>query len=526
MSPRLSGSCMPLTWIGLLFLASQSSAQDDWMPGQYGCPTPEAYDCAPYAGTPVSFAGDDGPMRIRKSIWALNDAELAELRLAFERFRAMPLEDPIGYQGFANVHCWNCASPASHLGPETAPEDVHATWAFLPFHRSYVYALEKVLGMLVDNPAFALPYWDWDTRDTSGCEGHQRLPLPYQPQLVPGSGGVVNSLWDQNRGVTEEDSMCPASVGDTRIDLITSLYDTFPLFFGTDNCGSALWHGAHGYIHIWAGGLINAQTDNGPMAISCPDMGMLGTAGRDPLFYSHHANVDRIWDLWISKNGVPDYPQDFLDQSWNFWMPGPRGLDGERQLVTFTAKDGALRSERMHYRYAEPSCDADAPVRLMPEGATPLDPKGSSFTTAEAKPRYSMGGRTGSHVVLHLDDLTIPAYEAGILRVFLDQPGSNAPSLCDSSNVPEQYLPSYRCADSEHLIEELYVVSKSGIPDPPTKTCIQLVLCPDLAQSVAERNGSATVHIVPVGLDADGVPSGSPPGTGISVSQPYFTVED
>lgn len=28
-------------------------------------------------------------------------------------------------------------------------------------------------------------------------------------------------------------------------------------------------------------------------------MGVLQTAARDPIFYAHHANIDRLWDVWL-----------------------------------------------------------------------------------------------------------------------------------------------------------------------------------------------------------------------------------
>jgi polyphenol oxidase len=28
-------------------------------------------------------------------------------------------------------------------------------------------------------------------------------------------------------------------------------------------------------------------------------MGSLATAGKDPLFYAHHLNIDRLWWLWL-----------------------------------------------------------------------------------------------------------------------------------------------------------------------------------------------------------------------------------
>jgi Common central domain of tyrosinase len=518
-------------------------------PGPLECPTPTPYNCAPVTGTPIQYPGDQGPMRVRKSIWALSEAEIAELRLAFERFQKST-SDKIGYQAIADIHCWNCATPGRHIGSQTGnptpPEDIHATWSFLPFHRAYLHTLEKILGDLVDNPRFALPYWDWDTPDGGCSSSHQQLPPPYANETVSASG-KANSLWNVNRGVTTSDTMCPAVVGNHRMNLIFDLYDSFSLFFGTEHCGSALWRSAHGYVHIWTGGMVNyyPPDDKPVVALSCPDMGMLGTAGRDPIFFAHHANVDRLWDLWIERNGTPTYPEDFLKQSWNFWLPGPgqNGRDNP-QYFALTAADGAFRADRMKYTYAEPSCDPSAPVRLIGEGRIKVDRQGSTLTAA-AKPQYTLNGKTGSNVVLHLDEIVLPTDQAVVLRVFVGD-GANAEKIgCTSENVVESELPKGACPDG-NMAEELYLVPKghqtmtwsthsatttgshSGDPSThvPEKTCAWISLCPDSAKYVIENGGNAKVSLVPVMLFADGSTGTAPAGIDLEVSKPYFTVED
>jgi len=32
-------------------------------------------------------------------------------------------------------------------------------------------------------------------------------------------------------------------------------------------------------------------------------MGSFGTAARDPIFWLHHSNIDRLWDLWLTNGG-------------------------------------------------------------------------------------------------------------------------------------------------------------------------------------------------------------------------------
>ncbi|GJW48409.1 AChain A, aurone synthase [Tanacetum coccineum] len=62
--------------------------------------------------------------------------------------------------------------------------------------------------------------------------------------------------------------------------------DGIPL---VDSTVGSIEGGCHTGMHLWVG---NSDTPNNE------DMGSLLSAGYDPLFYVHHANVDRMWTLW------------------------------------------------------------------------------------------------------------------------------------------------------------------------------------------------------------------------------------
>jgi tyrosinase len=42
-------------------------------------------------------------------------------------------------------------------------------------------------------------------------------------------------------------------------------------------------------------------------------MGNVGTSAYDPIFWSHHGMIDRIWWLWQARNGNGNIPPDVLD---------------------------------------------------------------------------------------------------------------------------------------------------------------------------------------------------------------------
>ena len=42
-------------------------------------------------------------------------------------------------------------------------------------------------------------------------------------------------------------------------------------------------------------------------------MGQVLTAAFDPIFWSHHAMIDRIWAIWQVRNGNGNIPSSLLD---------------------------------------------------------------------------------------------------------------------------------------------------------------------------------------------------------------------
>jgi polyphenol oxidase len=102
--------------------------------------------------------------------------------------------------------------------------------------------------------------------------------------------------------------------------------DSPTCFHGASFCAAAadkrakgsLENGGHTAAHIWVGG----------------DMGNLKTAARDPIFYTNHANVDRLWHLWSTKLGGanPMDDKEWLATSFVFY-------DEQKRPVRITVND-------------------------------------------------------------------------------------------------------------------------------------------------------------------------------------------
>ena len=230
--------------------------------------------CAPPTGVAQNFTPLPGLQSLpRKAISALTAAEATRLRLAYKRLRDLTVSDPTDPRGWmqqANVHCWQCGGSGT---------DVHQSWFFLPWHRAYLYFHERILIKLLNDTSFRLPFWDWDATVS------RNLPAIHRPANV---GATPNSLFDANRS--------PTASGGSAIPASTFLPNpmsapNFTAFGGNAASGGTIENGPHGRIHVWAGDPSTGL-----------DMGRLDTAARDPIFYAHHCNIDRLWAEWFRRN--------------------------------------------------------------------------------------------------------------------------------------------------------------------------------------------------------------------------------
>ncbi|KAI3986546.1 hypothetical protein MKX01_014084 [Papaver californicum] len=83
----------------------------------------------------------------------------------------------------------------------------------------------------------------------------------------------------------------------------------------------------HSAMHKWVG----------PVEKPHHDMGNFHTATNDTLFLAHHANVDRMWDIYrnLIKRDYEFHDDDWLDSSFIF---ADVGDDGKPQVVKFKVR--------------------------------------------------------------------------------------------------------------------------------------------------------------------------------------------
>ena len=76
-------------------------------------------------------------------------------------------------------------------------------------------------------------------------------------------------------------------------------------------------------------------------------MGSVPTAAQDPIFYLHHSNIDRLWNLWLAQGGGRTDP--LTDATWRtqrFTFFNEKG-----KQVQMTGCDILRAAQQLHYVY-------------------------------------------------------------------------------------------------------------------------------------------------------------------------------
>lgn len=247
------------------------------------------------------------------------------------------LTDPMYDAAFAGV---KDTTPPDAVAKAVWGQCQHGTDYFFPWHRLYLYYFERVLQEAAGDPKLRLPYWDYTNP--------QQLRMPAEfttPTYVNADGQTVaNPLYEVRRddgwnapGTNELRSV------DTNIDQTLDAR----MFFTSAGYQSRIEGRPHGYTHC--------------AVVGCRAtvMGAVPYSANDPIFYIHHANIDRLWDCWLS---IPPHKNPSVPA----WRNKPFSYVNENGFKVTKHVRSLFDGSLIDYVYEQPSDCArkDAPVRL------------------------------------------------------------------------------------------------------------------------------------------------------------------
>jgi len=159
---------------------------------------------------------------------------------------------------------------------------IHWRPQFLPWHRYFLRKLELALQEF--DGSVMLPYWDWTNNDS------RNIDTGVWESFFGGRdnvGGKFDSGWKYKRKNDKEEPLVDLP---NLSHVVAELHaETFADYRKIEGFNEGRL-GSHVHAHNWV-----------------PETMAAGDSPRDPLFYLHHCNIDRLWAIWQINNG--DKPQ-------------------------------------------------------------------------------------------------------------------------------------------------------------------------------------------------------------------------
>jgi hypothetical protein len=254
-------------------------------------------------------------MKVRKNIKRLTPDEKKRFVKAFLALKAQDSVIHPGsqsrYDDFVETHLnamWDFGANMMRLLSWG-----HVDSVFLPWHRELLYQFEQLLQSV--DPSVTIPYWDW-TRDQSaadpgfpfkhdfiGVDGDDAdndrvkrepgAPSPYPYAFDPEAWSTTIKVIDPQDSLNffqrqfGEFSNAPnLPLNDV---VVTGTGTTFRAAINAANSYTTLRarsEDLHNLVHRWTGGNMLRMT-----------------SPNDPVFFMHHAQIDRMWSIW--QRNVP-----------------------------------------------------------------------------------------------------------------------------------------------------------------------------------------------------------------------------
>jgi tyrosinase len=256
-------------------------------------------------------------MNERKNVYQLpaGDTTLEWYSKAVVAMKKKPTTDPTSWKYQAAMHgfnstlsFWKGSAPLPKQAERTGfwNQCQHGSWFFLPWHRMYLACFEQIVAQTIVDlggpQGWTLPFWDYS--DSSNPNARTI------PAAFTSPNNATNGLWITGR---VSNTIPPKYVALGALNTIPYAGDgrTSPLGFGGPETAFSHGGGTHGQLESLPHDMVH-------VAISGA-MGDPRTAALDPIFWLHHANIDRLWQVWLNDGGRTNPVKSaWLNHSFDF----------------------------------------------------------------------------------------------------------------------------------------------------------------------------------------------------------------
>ncbi len=358
------------------------------------------------------------PVRVRRNISDYSDEELNALRTGIEVMQSRSDTDPTSWIYQANIH--------GAFDQDGTPQPAwnscqHGSWHFLAWHRMYLYYFERILRQASGDPNLTLPYWNYG--DTNNPNARQ-IPLPYrQPSNVD-----ENRLYVSERSsIMNNGGLLPESAVDHSAAFALTNFSSpagSGQSFGGQRSGPghslgphSVFEGTpHDVLHVNIGGW----------------MGSFERAARDPVFWLHHTNIDRLWEAWLAQENGRSNPTTGQGDPWlneNFIF-----FDENGATVTLTGAEIINTIEQLNYRYDDQPAQVE---QVSPRHMSQilLAQKDMSGMELQENPlsitlqlRREKRGLTQGNLMLDLEGVEVDALPIGHYEIYVNLPEDEKPN--------------------------------------------------------------------------------------------------
>jgi tyrosinase len=375
-----------------------------------------------------------GKIRIRRDIHSLSATDLSALSAGVAAMKTRQPDDPTSWLFQANIHGTYDQIPPPFSDAWATCQ--HGSFFFLSWHRIYLYYFDRILRASAGpgHSNFALPYWNY------GVPAQRSLPDAFR-----NPANASNPLYvAQRRAAVNAGQPIPASATISTQAMATinfaSPQGSGQSFGGQTLAAPAHFTGPHGRLESQPHDVMHDAIGGQTGWMSDPNM-----AARDPIFWLHHCNIDRLWSHWIALGGGRHDPitnQAWMKTKFTFY-------DEKAKKVVLTGGEVIDTVKELDYRYddlpqnvlvaAAAPTETEAaggaePTRVLAalpatESALALAPRDSTVTLQPASPSATETAAVAGSgpVVLSFDDISYRRPVGVYYEVYLNKPADTDP---------------------------------------------------------------------------------------------------